>query len=69
MIAEKLSRFAYTPNEAAETLQVSVYTVHRLIKRGHLKRVPHLGQIRISAASFEALLGVSLRNLRRGSHE
>jgi excisionase family DNA binding protein len=45
---------AVSADRAAETLGVSRDTVRRLIRRGHLPRVPHLSVIRVPVAAIEA---------------
>lgn len=45
---------AVSADRAAEMLDVSRDTVRRLIRRGHLPRVPHLTVIRIPVAAIEA---------------
>lgn len=47
-------RIAVSVRRAAELLDVSADTVTRLVKDGHLPRVPHVSIIRIPVAAIEA---------------
>lgn len=43
--------------QVAERLGVSVSTVSRLISAGRLRRVPHIGVVRVTEQSLAAFLG------------
>ena len=51
------AQLAYTLKEAAEALRLHPQTVRKIIKRGHLQPVPHMGQrIVIAGAELERFL-------------
>lgn len=49
-----LPRLSYTADEAAQVLGVSPWTVYRLIERGDLAKIPHLGRaVRVARVELE----------------
>ena len=52
----KIEEHVLTLLEAATLLKVKPVTVRKLIARGKLQRVPHMGCIRIPQASIERLI-------------
>lgn len=55
-LAETAGPRAYTVSQVAERLGVSVDTVRRLIRRGHLAAVPHLSPTRVAGAALDEFL-------------
>jgi len=47
------SRIAYSVDEAAEMLSLSSSEVRRLIRKGHLRRVPHTGRVLVAHRELE----------------
>ncbi|MEZ5277107.1 MAG: helix-turn-helix domain-containing protein [Opitutaceae bacterium] len=52
----QLKKLAYSVNEVAEILGISVVSVYRLLKRGHLRSLPHLRKKIIARAEVVKLL-------------
>lgn len=50
---EVTARIAYSVEEAAELLSLSSSEVRRLIRKGHLRRVPHTGRVLIAHRELE----------------
>lgn len=49
-----LPRLSYTVEEAAQILGVSTWTTYRLVERGDLAKIPHLGRaVRIARVELE----------------
>ena len=71
MIEEVLcnEKLLYTKKEAAKALNVSVKTVHRLIKDGELPRISNIGKVLIPFKALESFVSINTFYNRNGVGE
>lgn len=54
VVVEAVAPLAVSAQTAAEMLDLSVDTIERLVRDGHLHRIPHVSVIRITIESLTA---------------